>query len=624
MIHKNFINHIQSLRGISVLLVFLFHLNIEFFSNGYLGVDIFFVISGYIITGKIYSDYKKNGKILIINFYSRRIKRIFPNLIFITVFTYILFLIFGQPSTSLFNETFASITGISNLYFLLTTPGYFEKVLQNPLSHTWSLGVEMQFYFIYPFIFFLFLKNYKKKVDFIITLLAIFSLSLICYYLTLLYGYNSAAFYLSPLRFWEFIFGGLIFFCENKIKKNQFISLTSIITIFIIIFSKNLIIDFYKNLLIIFFSGTFIIFNNVQFFRNNKPLIALGNISYSFYLWHLPIIYFFNLYFNLYSDYIKNITIFFITLILSLFTFKYIENFFRNYNLKKKYIYLLLIILFIICVGFIWLKNSKTKIRSNLMNSIYAINYLNKNYNWNNRMIFEKILLSNNKIYDYCTDQSKNYNLNINGLKNECLKHHNYNTLFYIEGDSVTAQYVTPFNNLEIVKNIYFKFNNSNKISIDEINKLSNKYKNIIYVTDLYKDEKLQMLREHFKKKNNNISLLIFNSTPRLEEKYRDLPIKCFIQKKECFIDKESDWKKRNLQKLSASLIGMQNEYPNKVKIFDSYNSICPTFQCKIYDKEKDIIYYVDDLHYTIEGANELKDDLMKFIISNYSSILRD
>ena len=203
---------------------------------GYLGVDIFFVISGYIITGKIYSDYKKNGKILIINFYSRRIKRIFPNLIFITVFTYILFLIFGQPSTSLFNETFASITGISNLYFLLTTPGYFEKVLQNPLSHTWSLGVEMQFYFIYPFIFFLFLKNYKKKVDFIITLLAIFSLSLICYYLTLLYGYNSAAFYLSPLRFWEFIFGGLIFFCENKIKKNQFISLTSIITIFIIIF----------------------------------------------------------------------------------------------------------------------------------------------------------------------------------------------------------------------------------------------------------------------------------------------------------------------------------------------------------------------------------------------------
>jgi hypothetical protein len=362
----------------------------------------------------------------------------------------------------------------------------------------------------------------------------------------------------------------------------------------------------------------------VQFFRNNKPLIALGNISYSFYLWHLPIIFFFNLYFDIYSIYIKNITIFGTTLILSLFTFRYIENFFRTYNLKKKYFYFLLIIFFIICACFVWLKNSKNKIRSNLMNSIYAINYLNKNYNWNNRMIFEKILLSNNKIYDYCTDQSKNYNLNINGLKNECLKHHNYNTLFYIEGDSVTAQYVTPFNNLEIVKNIYFKFNNSNKISIDEINKLSNKYKNIIYVTDLYKDEKLQMLREHFKKTNNNISLLIFNSTPRLEEKYRDLPIKCFIQKKECFIDKESDWKKRNLQKLSASLIGMQNEYPNKVKIFDSYNSICPTFQCKIYDKEKDIIYYVDDLHYSIEGANELKDELMKFILSNYSSILRD
>jgi hypothetical protein len=258
------------------------------------------------------------------------------------------------------------------------------------------------------------------------------------------------------------------------------------------------------------------------------------------------------------------------------------------------------------------------------MNSIYAINYLNKNYNWNNRMIFEKILLSDNKVYDYCTDQSKNYNLNINDIKKECLKHSNYNTLFYIEGDSVTTQYVTPFNNLEIVKNIYFKFNNSNKVSIDEINKLSANYKNIIYVTDLYKDEKLQLLREDFKKINNNISILIFNSTPRLEEKYRDLPIKCFIQKKECFIDKETDWKKRNLQKLSTSLINFQNEYPNRVKIFDSYNTICPKFECKIYDKEKDIIYYVDDLHYSIEGANELKDELMKFILSNYSSILRD
>jgi hypothetical protein len=123
----------------------------------------------------------------------------------------------------------------------------------------------MQFYFIYPFIFFFLLKKFIKINNFRIILVAIFSLSLICYYLTLLYGYNNVAFYLSPLRFWEFIFGGFIFFCENKIKKNQFVSLTSIISIFIIIFSKNLIPDFFKNLLIIFFSGTFIIFNNVQF-----------------------------------------------------------------------------------------------------------------------------------------------------------------------------------------------------------------------------------------------------------------------------------------------------------------------------------------------------------------------
>ena len=154
-------NHIQSLRAISVLAVFLYHLNLPYFSKGYLGVDIFFVISGYVITQRLYQDYIVNKKILIKEFFLRRVKRILPNLFFIVTITFILYLIFGSPELSLLNDTISSLGGFSNLYYLFINKDYFDTIFSNPLGHTWSLGVEEQFYLVYPFLenqFFLFLE----------------------------------------------------------------------------------------------------------------------------------------------------------------------------------------------------------------------------------------------------------------------------------------------------------------------------------------------------------------------------------------------------------------------------------------------------------------------------------
>ena len=143
--------NIQFLRGLSVIFVFLYHTNIPFFERGYLGVDIFFVISGFVITQRIIQSYGVKKKISLKDFYSKRLKRIIPNLFFVVGSTYIFYLLFGPPDLSLWNEFLSALFGVSNIYYIIHDIGYFDNVFDDPLAHTWSLGVEEQFYLLYPF-----------------------------------------------------------------------------------------------------------------------------------------------------------------------------------------------------------------------------------------------------------------------------------------------------------------------------------------------------------------------------------------------------------------------------------------------------------------------------------------
>ena len=198
--------HIQFLRGLSVIFVFLYHTNMSIFNKGYLGVDIFFVISGFVITQKIFQNYFLEKKINLIGFYSKRFKRIIPNLFFIIGITFVIYLIFGPPDLSLWNEMLSALFGISNLYYIVHDIGYFDNVFDDPLAHTWSLGVEEQFYLIYPFlIFIIYLFKNNKQFKLQIVLFIIFSLSIL-FFRKELETDPVIAFYLSPLRFWEFIF----------------------------------------------------------------------------------------------------------------------------------------------------------------------------------------------------------------------------------------------------------------------------------------------------------------------------------------------------------------------------------------------------------------------------------
>ena len=626
----DFKHHIQSLRGVSVILVILYHLNIDYFSKGYLGVDIFFVISGYVITQRLYRDYLESKKNIIINFYIRRFFRIFPNLFFIISCVYIFYHIFGAPDLSIFKSAIFSILGLSNLFFLFRQNDYFVtnlgEITADPLVHTWSLGVEEQFYLVYPIILFLFLTFLKKnKLYKTISFLLIILITSLISFLILQYGFSFKdreliIFYFPFFRFWEFLVGCIFFFLNNKITKNNFLSILSFLAIcFVLFLSKNLPY-LLNNIIIVFASGTFILFYKNEVIFNNKILLYLGKISYSLYLWHLPIIYFSSIYFG------KLHAIFFtiiLTPFFSVISYKYIEEKFRKTIINKKIIYKFITLFFILFTLLFYLKFYNDTLRQNIRNLLNEINYLENKYNWTERITFSTdLVVGSNEVYSFCHEHSIKFTINDMGLREECLKQKNNNTLFYVEGDSLTAQFLPALNEINQVENLYYKWsrnlkdslNPDYKVSYDEVNNISKKFNEIIYVTDINSNEKFTDFQKKFKKFNNNISILLFNSNASLNN---IRPLSCLIKKYNCSVSKEKDMNLRKYHKLNKRMKKFQNN--NNVEVFYSYEKLCPKKECVVYDKEKDILMYRDQIHLTKEAIRSIKDDLSNFLYEKYN-----
>ena len=326
-----YLDHIDALRAISVILVIFYHINTEYFSLGYLGVDVFFVISGYVITNSIY-DQQLNKNKSIFFFYVKRIKRIYPVLLLV-ILTFLLSYVIVSPlsgNTNFFLESaVAALAGLSNLYFINNEVNYFLNESINPLLHTWSLGVEEQFYFIYPIFIVSIFKLFKQNIEKIFLCIFLFILSsfLIYYFDTGIIG----NFYFPIARFWELGLGCLAFFypsIKDKYKKilNIFFVVALIVTIFNfenekIIHNTNLLVTFITFFLIVNFRGIENTERNLIIKKTYLPY--LGKLSYSLYLWHLPVLYFCEIYF--YG--IKFYFIFIITsLTLSVCSFHFFEN----------------------------------------------------------------------------------------------------------------------------------------------------------------------------------------------------------------------------------------------------------------------------------------------------------
>jgi len=297
---------IDGLRAFAVIPVILFHLNIKWIPGGFIGVDVFFVISGFLITSLIIKEYEKN-LFTFTNFYLRRIRRIVPILLTIVFLTSIagFFILFDTDINDLGKQGIASLFSFANIYFWRKKGFYWGVDAENcPLLHSWSLSVEEQFYLLFPFLFIFIIKYYKKWL--LSSVIAVNILS----FLLFIYGFQYkpiATFYNLPTRAWELGSGCLLSILTynknywlNKIHINSlYKSLLSIIGFVAVILSYIFIRigDGITPYLIIPVTGSVFIIGFSQDTRNIvyklltvPTLVYIGKISYSLYMWHWPIL----------------------------------------------------------------------------------------------------------------------------------------------------------------------------------------------------------------------------------------------------------------------------------------------------------------------------------------------
>jgi peptidoglycan/LPS O-acetylase OafA/YrhL len=289
---------IDGLRAVAVVPVVLYHNGLGF-PGGYVGVDIFFVISGFLITKIIYTLVTE-GKFSFVEFYDRRIRRLFPALFVMLLavavwsITYLIWLDLSDFGLSLA----AATTYVSNLYFYYDTSGYFsEDVRTMPLLHTWSLAVEEQFYIVMPFALFALASALARRWH--VLVLGAVSVASFVFCVQLTAHKPEAAFYLLPARAWELGVGGLLaigaFEPRNRWAR-ELLAVAGLAAILFAIFQFSDETPFPGWRVAIPTLGTVAILSAgrsgslVNRVLATTPFTFIGKVSYSFYLWHWPVI----------------------------------------------------------------------------------------------------------------------------------------------------------------------------------------------------------------------------------------------------------------------------------------------------------------------------------------------
>ena len=356
-----FRNDINGLRAIAVLSVILYHAKIDLFSAGYLGVDIFFLISGFLISNQIISELN-NGQFSFKVFYFKRIKRILPALLFILILTIPFSLFLFSPSALIeyARSLISSIFFYSNFYFqnldfYNSPPADFM-----PLLHTWSLSVEEQFYIIFPIILFLTYKYLNKRVLSIILIIFLFSIFL-----------NSQTvsvekFYQIQYRAWELALGALIMIISQKIKLFNW-EIPGLLLMFspIFYFDNNWIADFEPK--IICLAGASILLLNRKEISVFQKIVRfniiskIGLASYSLYLIHQPFYAFLkntNYDILIFENLFVKFSLIAIQIFVATLIYENIEKRYINKKNLKELLFLPVLIIFILTFCFFALNSS--------------------------------------------------------------------------------------------------------------------------------------------------------------------------------------------------------------------------------------------------------------------------
>ena len=339
---------IDGLRGVAVISVVLFHLNKELVPGGFAGVDIFFVISGYLITFVTYRQIK-DGTFTFSNFYQRRINRIIPALMLVTACVLLSGLLIFSPTdlARLFESAVATTLGVSNIYLWREYGNYFSSgVNEAPLLHTWSLGVEEQFYIIWPAIV-LWLARRRGIAKLIVLVLMLAATVLVSEM-----GIRSAAsasYYLLPTRFFELAIGSslAIFIAERGAPFarpwSSVIGAAGLLLIFMSLFLLSGATPFPGiNALYPCIGAALVIAAGADpgtltaRVLSAKPAVQIGLISYSLYLWHWPLIAYAN-YLEIPIDPVTGTAIFLASILLAWASWRFVEMPCRRSGLRMTF-----------------------------------------------------------------------------------------------------------------------------------------------------------------------------------------------------------------------------------------------------------------------------------------------
>jgi peptidoglycan/LPS O-acetylase OafA/YrhL len=335
---------IDGLRAVAVLSVVLFHFGIGPFTGGFVGVDVFFVISGYLITAIIAREIEA-GQFSLLGFYDRRVRRILPALVAVIVTSLIAGYLLLLPGDyeDLGDQAAYAVFGVGNFYFLSNT-GYFDRAADlMPLLHTWSLGVEEQFYLVWPIALYLLARRGNNSRIVIVGSLSLLIAVSLAWSVYAVSTNASVAFYMLHTRAWELALGALLVFTPSLSKwAGEAAGFAGLALIAYAVFALDVQTPFPGfNALYPCLGAALIIWPKkhvtlVAHLLSTRGGVFIGWISYSLYLWHWPVLVFFRHYNNGGQPSLgEALVLLALSVVLSILCWRFVEKPFRSLAVSK-------------------------------------------------------------------------------------------------------------------------------------------------------------------------------------------------------------------------------------------------------------------------------------------------
>jgi len=631
----SFRQDINGLRAIAVLAVVFYHADIEIFKGGWLGVDIFFVISGYLISNIIISELNE-GTFTFKNFYLRRVRRILPALFSTLLLTIPIsyYLLTPKAMDEYLNSMVASVFFYANYHFMNLDFYVAESTKFMPLLHTWSLAIEEQYYLLFPLFAYFVYKYFKKHFAYFFVFIALGSI----YVNTL--SSSTDKFYRLEFRIWELLLGVLVMILDNNLKIKHLEKIGLPLMLFPIFYFDDAWINDLEPKLLSLFGIALIIFSNhkkskLSKFLSLKLISILGLSSYSIYLLHQPVFSFYRRYLDYYDfTFTNSKKLYLMTglLILSYINYVIIEKPSLNNN-KIKIVLNKLAVAFVLIIGFIIISKSTDIVKSRFIDiPEFSTGWINSNFAPQGELIGSDespkfIIIGDSHtlhLMSYLAKSADEQNFSFIQISHSaCFSFINYTNYYNPEDLNPPPDRESCY---EVV-NVLIKYLNKNDIPVIFANTWMKTFaEQETNIPLFYFKEDKENWSELIDILINEISLIkkvtksnsdwfIIGKNPGSYNYKDDGYINCLSKsqiKKNNYCELEGNIEEGTFylgNKLFASKLAEIDE----VKFINPYDLYCDGTKCFNYINSN--LIYIDHHHFTYEGSKLLVDEILKTVL---------